>query len=192
MYNVEHRIEYKIQRRQDGGYMTGKAGIVSFSGFTKRCAQWIAEDTGLTLCELKEIGKDDLKAPYLLIGVPVHSQELCEIRRIRKLLREKSPDTRLILFATGLRMPDEKVKENILKYNFKEQRPEAFFYFAGGLDRDRLTTNDKILLRLQEMMITRHPDRTESDLELLRRFKSGGDFTDRGQVQLLVEYLKLL
>ena len=37
--------------------MTGKAGIVSFSGFTKRCAQWIAEDTGLTLCELKEIGK---------------------------------------------------------------------------------------------------------------------------------------
>ena len=89
-------------------------------------------------------------------------------------------------------MPDEKVKENILKYNFKEQRPEAFFYFTGGLDRDQLTTNDKILLRLQEMMITRHPDRTESDLELLRRFKSGGDFTDRGQVQPLVEYLKLL
>ena len=31
MYNVEHRIKYKIQKRQDGGYMTGKAGIVSFS-----------------------------------------------------------------------------------------------------------------------------------------------------------------
>jgi menaquinone-dependent protoporphyrinogen IX oxidase len=172
--------------------MRGKAGIISFSGFTRRYAEWIAEDTGLTICDLKEIEKDDLKSDFLLIGVPIHSQELCGIKKIRKILREKSSDTRIILFATGLRCGDEKVKESILKYNFREQRPDAFFYFTGGLDQDRLTANDKILLKLQQMMIGRHPDRTESDLELLRKLRSGGDFTDRDEVQPLIDYLKLL
>jgi hypothetical protein len=42
------------------------------------------------------------------------------------------------------------------------------------------------------MMIGRHTDRTESDLELLRKLRSGGDFTDRDEVQPLIDYLKLL
>lgn len=169
--------------------MSGRIGTISFSGFTRRYADWIAEETGLSVCDLREIRNIDIEDPYLLVGVPVHGQELCEIRKIRKLIREKDPEKQLILYATGLRCDDENVKENILKYNFNDLRPDAFFYFTGGLDKDRLATNDRMFLRLQQMMISRHPDCTESDEELLFRMKNGGDYTDRQQISPLIDYL---
>ena len=144
----------------------------------------------LQVCNLKEVHDSGRSDSYLLIGVPVHGQELCSIRKIRNQIKNKDPWKKVVVFATGLRRADEHVREKILQYNFKGERPDAFFYFSGGLDPERLSSNDRMLLRLQQMMISRHPGHTEDDLELLGRMKTGGDFTDRQQIIPLIEYLK--
>ena len=121
--------------------MEGKAGIESFTGYTRRYAEWIAEEMDLQVCNLKEVHDSGRSDSYLLIGVPVHGQELCSIRKIRNQIKNKDPWKKVVVFATGLRRADEHVREKILQYNFKGERPDAplkpfylcLFYYCSVL-----------------------------------------------------------
>lgn len=170
-----------------------KAAVVVYSetGFTRRYAGWIAEETGLEVVELKRLLSDKRTGYDLLVfGSGVYGGELGGKKDIIKAIR-RNPDARVICFAVGLSPAGEETARKVRDATFGGKISCPVFFLPGGLDKERLNSSRKTELFLYRMMMKRQPDQSEAIRCLLKRTDSSCDLTDRAAIASLTEKINV-
>lgn len=162
----------------------------SKTGYSKRYAEWIAEELNTVCYSLKE-GTDEMfgKAHVVVFGGGVNGSILNGQSKFARKMKQY-PDKKVIYFATGIRPATKRTSELIQKNNFGEEKVVCF-YVRGGLESGRLTPGDKTLIRIYSAMIKRRRDIHEEDKEVISLLKLDVDYSTREQIQPLIQTVKI-
>ena len=121
----------------------------SKTGFSKRYAEWIAEDLACECRPIKGIKLDDLKEYRLVIyGAGVYAGMIAGLGKIKNWM-EKLPEKTWIVFATGTTPHKEGYEELLFKTNFRkgESRPAHFYYFLSGINYEKMGFLNRVLMK---------------------------------------------
>lgn len=108
----------------------------SKSGFTRKYAEWIAEELSTDIFEASKVSVDLLKAyDNIIYGAGLYAVGINGLKLITRNL-DKLKDKKLAVFATGATPFREEALNEVRNKNFTldEQKHIQFFYFRGGFD----------------------------------------------------------
>jgi menaquinone-dependent protoporphyrinogen IX oxidase len=169
----------------------------SKTGFTKKYAEWIAEELSVDAHNL-----DDVKnLSELLQGIDtlVYGGGLYAIgiNGLKKLLTDQGMREirNVFIFCTGLSIDSEEVRKEIYENNLNdvEKRNVNLYYYRGGFDLRKLNLMDQLLMRLLKIKIEMKKKRSplaSDELGMLAVFHRQVDFTDRKLVTNLVQDIR--
>lgn len=178
-----------------------KAVVVysSKTGFTKKYAQWIAEDLSLEAYELEE--SDNLKEVLSGVDTLIFGGGLYAIgiNGLKKLLNENQAKSinNIFVFCTGLSLRSEAVQREIFENNLKdvEKNNIRLYYYRGGFDFQKLSLIDQLLMRMLKLKIQWKKKKgplSSDEKGMLAVFHRKVDFTNRKLIRELVEDVKSL
>lgn len=166
----------------------------SISGFTKKYAEWIAEELETDLLRLKKIDIDILlKYDIIIYGGRLHAVGISGINIIKNNLN-KLKDKNIIIFTTGASPSKESTVSEVKDSNFsvEEQKQIRFYYFRGGFDFNKLNFTNKILMTLMKWKIQLKRHKTPDEKGMLAAFSKPMDFTKKENIKELLEYVHSL
>ena len=166
----------------------------SISGFTKKYAEWIAQELKVDLLEREKIDvKILLKYDNIIYGGPLHAGGISGVNIIKKILN-KFKDKNIIIFTTGASPPKEGILSEVVDGGFsvEEQKQVKFYYFHGGFDFNKLNLKNKILMSLFKWMIQLKREKTLDEKGMLAAYSKPIDFTKKEKIEELVKYVKHL
>ena len=158
----------------------------SKTGFSQRYAEWIAEDLQCDLVNLAEFDKQSLSEYRLIIyGAGLYAGQINGISKIKRLM-EAFPDKTWVVFATGATPTKESYEELIFKTNFRkgEARPAHFYYLIAGINYEKMSLNDHLLMKFFSVMDARKRKTS-------RARQTSIDLTNRSYIEALLRYVRL-
>lgn len=161
-------------------------------GYTKRYAEWTAEELGCDIKENASLG-DILGYDVIICGGGCYAGSINGAKLITKNL-SRLPGKKLILFAVGSSSGAEKDIVPFWEKNLNAEQREriAHFYLRGGFDYGRLGNTDKLLMNMLKAHLKKIKDPDEETRGLLAAYDTPVDFTDRERLGDLLEYVKTL
>lgn len=164
--------------------MSNKTIVIykSKSGFTKKYAEWIAEELQ---CDIKENNKLSLSdiAQYdtIIYGGALYASTIRGIKLIKNNF-EALKDKNLIVFATGMTTLGDETLAKVWEFNFNEEQRQKIklFYFKGGFDYSKLSIGSKIIVNMMK-------EKIKSEVGMQDAFDKRIDFTDRNNIIPLVK-----
>jgi menaquinone-dependent protoporphyrinogen IX oxidase len=166
----------------------------SISGFTKKYAEWIAQELRADLLGVKKIDIDILlKYDTIIYGGSLHAVGISGANIIKNNLNELR-DKNIIIFTTGASPPKESTISEVRDCNFslEEQKQIQFYYFRGGFDFNKLNLINKILMTLFKWRIQLKRDKTSDEKGMLAAYSKPVDFTKKENIKELLEYVRSL
>lgn len=156
-------------------------------GYTKKYAEWLAEGLGCDIME-NAVLTDIAGYDTIIFGGGIYAGRINGARLITKNLG-KLAGKKLVLFAVGSSVgrPEELETfwEKALENNVREQVPH--FYLRGGFDYGRLGGADRIMMNMLKKMLLKKDALTEDDKGLLAAYDTPVDFTDRENLNGLLQ-----
>ena len=172
-----------------------KVAIVysSKSGFTKKYAQWIANETLGDLIVLQDLREQCLNQyDKILYGGGLYAGGINGLKKF-KSLTEHLPKEKLIYFATGVTPAREEVVNELIHGNFSEAEQEGlhFFYFRGGFNYALLGFVDKVLMNVMKFMIKKKKEdqRTPDERGMLAAYDQPLDFCNSKEIEPLIAFI---
>lgn len=163
----------------------------SNTGFTKKYAEWIAEELSADIFDVKDIDANKLE-PYeaVIYGGSLYASGIKGIKFIKRNL-DKLKDKKVAVFATGASPAREETICEVRDENFtpEQQKHIKFFYFRGGFNYDKLKLFDKSLMTLMRWILKRKKELTPDERGMLAIYDNPVDFTDRKYIDEIVAYI---
>ena len=162
----------------------------SKTGYTKRYAQWIAEELG---CDIKENAalKDIMGYDVVILGGGMYAGGINGVKLITKNV-DKLKDKKLVLYAVGANTGADKdmipVWDRIL--TAEQQKEIGHFYLRGGFDFSKLGAGDKILMNMLKKHLQKLENPSEDDKGMLAAYDEPVDFVERDNIKKLVDYVR--
>ena len=161
------------------------------TGFTKRYAEWIAQALGCEAVSIKQESAKKLKDYELVIyGGGSIGGSINGLAKIKKLYTGQ-----MIVFQTGA-TPQEATEmiEASAARNFTEEERKRipYFYMHSGLNYEKMSPVEKMMMKMFKKMLAGKADKTEEDLEMERMIAGSFDECDKSYIDPLVEYVKNL
>ena len=162
----------------------------SKTGYTKRYAEWIAEELG---CDIKEdpAFEDIRDYDTVIYGGGMYAGGFNGVKLITKNL-DKLAGKKLVLFAVGSNPGrEEEMKvfwDRIL--TAEQQKSIGHFYLRGGFDFSRLSGKDKLLMKMLKVRLEKTKERTEDQQGLLDAYEKPVDFSDKENIRLLTDFVR--
>lgn len=166
----------------------------SLSGFTKKYAEWIAEETKADLFDVKDISLNLLKKyDCIVFGWWLHAATISGLGKVKKNLLTLQ-NKHLIVFATGAWPDRPNVLDEVKKTNFtKEQEKKIrFYYLRWGFDFSKLPFGYKILMTIFKWMIASKKNKTPDEKGMLASYDHPADFTKKEYIKDMVSYIHSL
>ena len=166
----------------------------SISGFTKKYAEWIAQELRVDLLGVKKTDIDILlKYNTIIFGGSLHAAGISGVKIIKSNIN-KLKDKNIIVFATGASPPKESTISEVRHSNFslEEQKQIQFYYFRGGFDFNKLNFINKILMTLFKWRIQLKRNKTSDEKGMLAAYSKPVDFTNKENIKELLEYVRSL
>lgn len=161
----------------------------SKSGYTKKYAQWIAQELN---CDIKENAElsDIINYDVIIYGGGMYAGGFNGAKLITKNLNRLS-GKKIVLFAVGSNPGREHEMQPFWNkvLTAEQQKKIGHFYLRGGFDFSRLTKGDKILMKMLKMRLQSLKNPTEDDLGLLAAYDNPVDFSDKANIKDLIEYV---
>ena len=161
----------------------------SKTGYTKRYAQWIAEELG---CDIKENATYDDIAGYdtVICGGGIYTGGMNGVKLITGNYA-KLKGKKLAIFAVGANRGTDKDIKPLWKriLSDEQQKNIGHFYFRGGFDYGRLKGADKLMMGMMKGHLQKIKDPTDEQRELLEGFSRPVDHSDRKNIMELVRSL---
>jgi menaquinone-dependent protoporphyrinogen IX oxidase len=184
-----HSIDLKCRMP----YAANCRRIPLISGFTKKYAQWIAEELEADLFEAREIRPQKLSEYDIIIfGGSLHAVGINGI----KLIKENLPrltDREIIVFAVGASAPKEGIVNEIRKSNFElEQKNLKLYYLRGGFDFKRLDFSNKVLMTLFRAKLSLKKNKTPDEKGMLAAYSKPIDCTRKENIKEITKYAQSL
>ncbi len=163
-------------------------------GSTKAYAEWIAEELGCEAKDAKGIKAGDLlKYDTIIYGGGLYAEIIAGVSLITKNI-EKLKNKKLIVFTTGITPLHvrEYYDGEVLDKNFKPQIRQFIkvFNFMGKMILSELSVPHRSALKMLKKIMSAKENPTELEKMLIELCDADGDFTDRGQIAELVQYVK--
>lgn len=159
-------------------------------GYTKRYAEWIAEELS---CDIKENAAfSDISGYDMIIcGGGCYAGTINGSKLITKNLARLS-GKKLILFAVGSSSGADKDIIPFWEKNLtvEQRQAVAHFYLRGGFDYSRLGSTDKLLMNMLKSHLKKIKDPDEETRGLLAAYDTPVDFTDKKRLKELLEYAR--
>jgi len=166
----------------------------SISGFTRKYAEWLAEDLKANLHDARNINAEDFyRYDLIIFGGSLHAIGINGI----KLLKEnfaRLADKKIIVFAVGASPPREGIEDEIIKSNFsdEEQKSLKLFYLRGGFDFGKLDLSNKVLMTLFRVKMSMKRNKTPDEKGMLAAYAKPLDCTKREGIKRIIEYSQTL
>lgn len=159
-------------------------------GYTRRYAEWIAEELGCGIKENAALG-DILGYDTVICGGGCYAGSINGAKLLVKNLGKLS-GKRLVLFAVGSSSGADKDIIPFWEKNLTAEQREriAHFYLRGGFDYGRLNGGDRLLMNLLRSQLKKVKDPDEETKGLLAAYETPVDFTGRERLRELLEYVK--
>lgn len=168
----------------------------SRSGFTKKYAQWIAEEMSADLFDFSKAKiKDICSYDNIIYGGNLHAVGIDGVKIITGNM-DKLTDKKIAVFGVGASPAREEAIKEVVKSNFTPEQQESikFFYLRGGFNYDNLPAFDKILMKLLKAKLKRkvrkNKPMTPDEKGMLSGYDKPLDFTRKENVKELVDYIK--
>lgn len=164
----------------------------SRTGFTRKYAQWLAEDTGGECVALKDADRINF-AQYdaILFGSWVHAGRIQKLRWFQDRLPNWE-GKRTAVFAVGA-MPLGDGANVRKMFEQSLSRPEReivqCFYFQGGLNYEKMGWLDRGMMAMFRRMLAAQAKRAPENEEALRAVSQSYDATDRSAILPVVRWL---
>lgn len=164
----------------------------SQTGFTRRYAQWIAEETGADCLELSQAKKKNLAAyEAIIFGGWACGGSISKLGWLKGNI-DKWSDKKLVAFCVGASPIESPEVEPALKQNFTESELERVrvFYCPGGLDYETMPALSKLMMKLFIKMLKAKKDKTETEQEMIKMISASYDISDKKYIEPILMYLK--
>lgn len=165
----------------------------SKTGFSKKYAQWIAEELSADIFEVSKCNIESIKRYDVVVyGGSLHAVGINGINFITKNF-DKLKSKKIIIFATGASPARENVLNEVINRNFnpEQQNYIKLFYLRGGFDYNKLGFVDKALMKLLKLKIKRKKELTPDEKGMLSAYDKPVDFTKKENIKELVTYANL-
>ncbi len=162
----------------------------SISGFTKKYAEWIAQECKADLFEASTISSEKLSEYSLIIfGGSLHAVGINGLKLIKESL-PKLTDKKIIVFAVGASPPKEGILTEIFERNFSGMNTGnlKLFYLRGGFNFGKLDLTNKILMALFRVRVSLKTKKTPDERGMLAAFPKPIDCTRLENIRELVDY----
>ena len=157
-------------------------------GYTKKYAEWIASSLG---CDIKENASFDDIAAYdaVIFGGGIYAGRINGASLITKNFG-KLAGKKLALFAVGSNAGHKDELEEFWKKaldgNIRDKIPH--FYLRCGFDYGRLKIGDRLMMNMLKKMLLGKASLTDDEKGLLAAYETSVDFTDRKNIEKIVEF----
>ena len=163
----------------------------SKTGFTKKYAEWMAEELQ---CDTRPFQKDmeSLKEYELVVfGGGIMAGKVNGLDQFRNKMDVKKQ--KLIVFATGATSQDltdvtEQFKKNNL--NDDEQKRVPFYYFEGGINYNNMSMVSKFFMKMLLSMLRNKKNRTAEEEGMLQSLSHSFDHCDRRRILTMMNQIK--
>lgn len=163
-------------------------------GATKTYAQWIGEELGCEVKDVKEVKADDLlRYDTIIHGGGLYAEVIAGVGMITKNF-EKLKEKNLVVFTTGLTPKEctEYYDTLVVEKNFKGESKDRIkrFHFSGKMIFDELSLVHRTAIKALKKLMSGKENPTEMEKLLIELCDADGDFTNREEISELVEYVK--
>lgn len=164
----------------------------SETGFTKRYAQWIAEEAKADCFEFSEV-KDRNLSNYdsIIFGGWANAGGITKLKWFKNNM-ENWPDKKLIVFCVGASPIESPDVEIALKQNFTEEEFEKVkvFYCPGGLNYEKMSLSYKLMMKAFVKAISLKRNKTLQEKEMVKFMSNSYDISDKKYIEPILECLK--
>lgn len=164
----------------------------SQTGFTKRYAEWIAEETGAELLALADAKNQDFSEyETIVFGSWACAGGINKIGWFKKNIR-KWADKNLIAFCVGASPIENPEIETNMKRIFseEEQKKVKTFYCPGGFDYEKMGAPSKIMMKMFIKALKSKKSKTEKDLAMIKMISSSYDLSEKKYIEPILQCLK--
>lgn len=161
----------------------------SKSGYTKTYAEWIAQELDCDIKENAEIS-DIIGYDTIIYGGGMYAGGFNGIKLITKNL-DKLSGKKIALFAVGSNPGREHEMQPFWDkvLTAKQQKNIGHFYLRGGFDFSKLTSGDKILMKMLKVRLQKLKERTEDEQRMLDAYDTPVDFRDKDNIKPLIDFV---
>lgn len=162
----------------------------SQTGFTKKYAEWIAEELAADIFHVSEANIDMLQNyDTIIYGGGLYASGINGV----KFITENSSSLKgkkVIVFATGASVGRSEEIEGVKNKNFTADQQEyiKFFYLRGGFNYNKLSSLNKILMTILKWKLKMKKDLTADERGMLAAYDHPMDFVKKKNIQELVAY----
>ena len=165
----------------------------SKTGFTKKYAEWIAEDLSADIFDVSKVTMSILTSyDTIIYGGSLYAGGIIGIKLITENIN-KLKDKKVVVFATGASPLREDVINEVRNKNFTKEQQEdiKFFYLRGGFNYSKLNPFDKFLMILLKWKIKtkKEEELTNDEIGMLTAYDKPVDFTMKKNVERIITYV---
>ncbi|MBN1646743.1 MAG: hypothetical protein JW874_01805 [Spirochaetales bacterium] len=161
-------------------------GIIIYKsnyGSTKQYADWLNEETGFRVLDIKKAGTNDIRQNDIIIfGSPVFAGRVLISGWISKKWKYLA-GKKVVLYTTSGAAPGEVGKQNVLQNSFTPELAGKIKYFpqGGRMVFAKLGPMHRFMMKLGSKM--------EKDPQKSAEMLLDKDHVDRGGIKAILEYL---
>lgn len=165
----------------------------SVTGFTKEYAEWIAQETGAALMDIKKATPKNMSDfDTIVFGGRMHAGTVDGLKAAKKLL-DQSHASHFLIFATGA-MPNEAKAtiEEMWRNNLtsKELSELPHFYMQAGLRYETMPFLDRMMIKAFRAMMRKKKEKTEADIQMVQAIAGSYNISSKEHIRPLIAALK--
>ena len=166
----------------------------SKTGFSKKYAQWIAEELKCEMVSYEKASTASLQYyDCVIYGGGIYAGKIGGLKKIKDLLVNKT-NIKLIVFATGATpIAAEEVINTIWKGNFTEDELKIIphFYMQSGLNYEKMGFFDRLLMKVFSKMLSKKEDKGPVEEGTQLAIASSHDISSKKYIEPLIQYVKM-
>ena len=162
----------------------------SQTGFTKRYAQWIAEEINADCVQLSIAKNTDLDSyDAIVFGGWAVAGSISKLKWFKNNISKWS-DKKLAVFCVGASPIENPEIEEALPKNFTadELKVVRWFYLPGGLDYEKMSLKSRAMMKMFVKMLKAKKNKTQDDLNQIRMVSSSYDISDIKYIEPIIDY----
>lgn len=167
----------------------------SQTGFTKKYAEWLAEELDAETISVKEAHKK--KDEFFDFFDCIIYGGWVAVEKIHKLdwftgRIDKWHEKKLAVFAVGASPEKYSGVKTLLEksLNGEQQKYAKAFYCPGGLDYDKMSIGSKMLMKTFAAMLKNKKNKTEDEKAMAEHVSASCDLTDRKYLEPIIDYIR--
>jgi len=176
-----------------GGLMKTIVIYKSKTGFTKKYAEWIAEELECNISNFEDFSQSSISDyDFVIYGSRIHAGKVDGLKKVKALFADNI-NTMLVVFATGATpSAAEDVINTIWQASFSEEELNVIphFYMQSGLNYSKMGVGDYLIMKALAKMLSSKKDKNSEEAGCEQAIGSSYDISSREYIAPLIQFIQ--